>query len=63
VQDEDAKTLYRARAGLAELPNASVKGRLGLGQFLLRGIDRVTCVALLTAITHNVLSHVSALVS
>ena len=63
MQGDDAKTLYRARAGLAELANARVKGRLGLGQFLLRGIERVTCVALLTAITHNVLSHASALVS
>ena len=61
MQTDEAKELYRARAGLAELPNAQFKGRLGLGQFLVRGLANVTCVALLTSLAHNVLSHATAL--
>jgi hypothetical protein len=57
----EAKELYRARAGLAELPNARFKGHLGLGQFLVRGLANVTSVALLTGLAHNLLSHASKL--
>lgn len=53
----EAKELYRARAGLAELPNAHFKNRLGLGQFLVRGLKNVTSVALLTGLAFNLLSH------
>lgn len=63
MQTPEAKELYRARAGLAELPNAMFKGRLGLGQFLVRGLTKVTCVALLVALTHNVLAHAQSLLS
>jgi len=42
---------------LAELPNAHFKSRLGLGQFLVRGLENVTSVALLTGLAFNLLSH------
>jgi hypothetical protein len=42
MQTPEAKELYRARASLVELPNARLKGRLGLGQFLVRGLNQVT---------------------
>lgn len=61
MQTPEAKEMYRARAGLAELPNAIFKGRLGLGQFLVRGLNKVTCVALLGTLAHNLLSHASGL--
>ena len=57
METPDAKELYRARAGLAELPNAHFKNRLGLGQFLVRGLENVTSVALLTGLAFNLLSH------
>jgi hypothetical protein len=57
METPDAKELYRARPGLAELPNAHFKNRLGLGQFLVRGLENVTSVALLTGLAFNVLSH------
>jgi hypothetical protein len=50
-------------ACLAELPDASVNGRLGLGRFVFRWSERVICFALLTAIAHDVRSHASPLVS
>jgi transposase len=53
MQSDDAKRLYRARAGLCECTNAHVAGRFGLRQFLVRGIAKATSVALLVAITSN----------
>lgn len=57
MQTEAAKKLYRNRAGLCELPNAHFKSRLGLGQFLVRGLNKVTCVVLFTSIASNLLAH------
>jgi transposase len=61
METPEAKELYRARAGLAELPNAHFKGRLGLRQFLVRGLANVTSVALLTGLAFNLLGHSSKL--
>jgi transposase len=61
MKTPQAKALYKQRASLCELQNAHLKGRLGLGSFLVRGLNKVTCVALLTAIASNLLAHGSAL--
>jgi transposase len=61
METEEAKELMRARASLAELPNAQLKSRLGLAQILLRGLPKVTCFALLTVLTANILAHLAAL--
>jgi transposase len=63
MQTPEAKELYRARAGLAELPNARFKGRMGLGHLLVRGLNKVTCVVLLGTLAHNILSHAAGLLS
>jgi len=63
MQTVEAKELYRARAGLAELPNAQWKGRFGFCEFLVRGLAKATCVALLTALTTNLLAHATSLLS
>ena len=63
METPEAKEVYRARAGLAELPNAHFKGRLGLGQFLVRGLANVTSVALMTGLAFNLLAHTSSLLS
>ena len=36
---------------------------MGMTQFLVRGIAKATSVALLTAITHDVLAHAAALLA
>jgi transposase len=63
MQTQEAKTLYRARAGLAELPNAQWKGRFGFCEFLVRGLAKATCVALLAALTTNLLAHATNLLT
>lgn len=63
MRDDDAKALYRARAGLCEWTNAQAAGRCGIRQFLVRGIAKATNVALLFAITLNLTQHLTTLAS
>jgi transposase len=63
MDTDEAKRTLRARASLCELTNAHAKARFGLGSVLVRGLDKVTCVALLTALTANLLAHAAALLT
>lgn len=63
MRTDEAKQTYRARASLCELPNAHFKSRLGLAHLLVRGLHKVTCVVLLTALASNLLAHVNALLA
>jgi transposase len=60
MRTDDAKRNYRARAALCELSNAHLKCHHGTAGVLVRGLAKVTCVALLGAIAANVLAHASA---
>ncbi len=60
MQTDDAKRTYRARAALCELSNAHLKCHHGAAQVLVRRIAKVTCVALLAALTSNLLAHAAA---
>ena len=57
MQTDEAKRTFRARASLCELPNAHLKHHHGVAQVLLRGLEKVTCVALLAGLTANLLQH------
>lgn len=61
METDEAKRLYRARAGLCEWTNAQLAGRFGLRQFLVRGLEKTSCVALLYAITSNLTQHLATL--
>ena len=50
-----APTIHRHRASTAECVNALTRERHGLNRFNVRGITKVTGVALLVAITHNLM--------
>lgn len=63
MQTDEAKQTFRARASLCELPNAHFKSRLGLGHLLVRGLNKVTCVVLLTALASNLLAHAHTLLA
>ncbi len=54
MEEEEAKVIYRERAATAECVNAIARNR-GLQQFLVRSLEKVQCVALIFAITHNVM--------
>ena len=63
METEDAKRMYKARAGLCELMNAHMRTPHGLNHFLVRGLEKVKCVVLLTVIVSNLLQHAAKLLS
>ena len=60
---DEANKLYRARASLCELMNAHLRTHHGVDHFLVRGLAKVTCVALLGAIASNLLQHAATLLA
>lgn len=56
---DDGKAIYRQRGGIAEWTNAQLRFRHGLQRFTVRGVDRVTSVVLLLAVTHNLLRYLA----
>ena len=46
---------YRVRAATIECVNAQARSRFGLQQLRVRGVRKVRCVALWTALTHDLL--------
>jgi hypothetical protein len=62
MKTEDAKRAYRSRAGLCELTNAHFKSHHG-ANLLVRGLEKVTCVALLGALVNNLLAHATSLLA
>jgi transposase len=60
MKTDEAKRVYRARAGLCELSNAHLKCHHRTASVLVRGLPKVTCVALLATIAANILAHATA---
>lgn len=58
MEKEEAKVIYRERAGTAECVNAIARNR-GFQKFLVRGLEKVQCVALIFALTHNIMRGIS----
>ena len=54
MASEEAKAVYRQRGSMAEWTNAQVRLH-GVSQFTVRGLAKVTTVALLAALAHNFL--------
>jgi transposase len=63
METDGAKKLYRARAGLCELSNAHLRTHHGVGQFLVRGLAKVTNVVLFGVIAANLLQHAATLLA
>jgi transposase len=63
METKEAQEQYRARAGICELPNAHQKRHHGLTQFLVRGLEKVTCVVFLSALSSNILQHATKLLT
>src|SRR5215471_14679773 len=51
---EEAKQIYRQRGAVAEFPNAWIKTKIGLRQFRLRGLAKVTTETLWACLTYNI---------
>ncbi len=57
----EGQAAYRQRGGIAEWTNAQLRLRHGLQRFTVRGVQRVTTVMLLLAVTHNLLRSLALL--
>ncbi len=53
MDTEEGQTIYRHRASTAECVNAQVRVMFGLQRFTVRSVTKVTSIALLLAVTHN----------
>jgi transposase len=56
-QDE-AKEIYRQRAGVAEFTNAWIKEKLGLRQFRLRGLIKAGLEVIWASLTYNIQTYI-----
>jgi hypothetical protein len=52
--EDAAKEIYKERAATVELANAQTRNH-GLRQFMVRGVEKVTAVALWFALAHNMM--------
>ena len=55
MKTEKAQAIYRHRASTAECVNAQWRVKYGMQRFSVRGLTKLTSIALLLAITHNLL--------
>jgi len=55
VQTAAGRTVYKERAATSETVNADLKTFRGLGAFAVRGLKKVRCVALWSALAYNVM--------
>jgi len=54
METDQAKAIYRQRGAIAEFPNAWIKDKLGLRQFHVRGLAKVTLEVLWACLTYNI---------
>jgi transposase len=54
METPEAQAIYKQRAGVAEFPNAWIKDKIGLRQFHLRGLVKVTLEAVWACLTYNI---------
>ena len=57
----EAKEIYKERAATVETVNAETKTYRGLSRFLVRGLNKVRCVTLWSALAYNVVHFASVL--
>lgn len=63
MASDPAQTIYKERASTSETVNADLRTYRGLGPFLVRGLGKVRCVVLWSALAYNLMHFGSALLS
>ena len=58
---DEAQAIYEERASTIETVNADLKTHHGLTQFMVRGSNKIKCVALACALAYNLLHHGTAI--
>lgn len=62
MNSDAGKEIYKKRASTSETVNADVRTYRGLTPFSVRGVAKVTCVALWSALAYNLMHFASALI-
>ncbi len=62
MQTDEAKALLKQRSGIAETPNGELKAYRAMDRLLVRGMNKVTSVVLLSAIVYNFTHFAQALI-
>jgi len=60
---EEGKEIYKERAATSETVNADLRSYRGLTQLTVRGLEKITCVALWCALAYNLMHFAAALLS
>ena len=55
MDTKEGQAIYRHRASTSECVNAQCRVKYGVQRFTVRGVTKVASIALLLAITHNLL--------
>jgi transposase len=58
----ESQTIYRQRMSTSETINAELRTWRGLGKLAVRGLNKVQCIALWSALTYNIMHFAAALV-
>jgi transposase len=61
MKTDEAKEIYLQRAATSERVNADLRDQRGMAPFSVRGIAKVTCVALWSALAYTIMTFPSAL--
>lgn len=61
IASSAAKARYKQRPALAEHANATFKGQFGLDKLLVRGLGKVTSVALLASVAYTMMQNLHRL--
>jgi Transposase DDE domain len=62
MRTEAGRTIYKERAATSETVNADLKNFRGLGTFVVRGLAKVRCMALWSALAYNIIHFKNVLV-
>lgn len=63
MASEEGKEIYKERAATSETVNADLRTYRGLVPLTVRGLEKITCVALWCALAHNLMHFGNALLS
>jgi transposase len=55
MKTEAGRTIYKERASTSETVNADLKTFRGMGRFVVRGLAKVRCIALWSALAYNIM--------
>ena len=63
MSTDEARAIYGERGKTSETINGDLKTFRGLGEFTVRGLQKVRCVALWSALAYNIMHFGSVLIT